>query len=219
VDDARASIRRLDRVVAAPPGKPERAGAADNQRLTAAIARDATVWDRDHADAMRARFDELAATWDAERGGYRAVSLLDALARGGPWPAGVCVEAGAGTGLLTAHLRAVCRDVVAVDLSHEMARRSAHPWRVLADAARLPLPDAFAAAVVVADAPLFGAEVTRVLAPSGAVVCSNALGTGAPFHLPTGAIAAALGAASGHAWSAVESEAGWGSWAVLRAAG
>jgi SAM-dependent methyltransferase len=210
-------IRRLGRVVAAPAGKPARAGAAETQRLAAAIARDAGVWDAEHARAMSARFDELAARWDTERGGYRAAPLLDALARGGPWPPGACVEVGAGTGLLTAHLTAVWPDVLALDLSTEMLRRARHPWRVRADAARLPVRDGVAGAVVVADAPLFAAEVARVLAPDGVLVWSNALGAGAPFHLPTPDVVTALAEASRRPWDAVESEAAWGSWAVLSA--
>jgi SAM-dependent methyltransferase len=211
-------IDRLDRRVTAPPGKPTRPGAADNQQLAASIAAGTDVWDAARARAMAARFDELAAEWDSERGGYRSAPLLDALDRGGPWPRGVCVEVGAGTGLLTTHLRRVWPDVVAVDLSHEMLRRARQPWRVRADASRLPVGDARAAAVVVGDAPLFASEVVRVLRSDGVVVCSNALGDDAPFFVPTGVLVTALADASHRPWRAVCSEAGWGSWAVLRPA-
>jgi hypothetical protein len=47
------------------------------------------------------------------------------------------------------------------------------------------------------------------------LVWCNALGTGAPFYLP----AEAMAEATGRAWDATRSEAYWGTWAVLRAAG
>ncbi len=209
-------IRSLDPLEPPAPGKPQRPGAAANQRMAAAIATDATTWSADQAKAMADQFDELAQAWDAERGGYRATPACDALARGGPWPAGLCVEVGAGTGLLTPHLARVWPNLVAVDISQFMIARSRHPWRVRADAAHLPLPDGVAAAVVIGDAPLFAAETARVLTPDGVILWSNALGVDAPFHVPTSTLIDALGTATHTDWEAVESSAGWGSWAVLR---
>jgi len=49
-----------------------------------------------------------------------------------------------------------------------------------------------------------------------ALVWSNALGTGAPFHLPARALVDAMTKATGKPWDAVTSEACWGTWAVLR---
>lgn len=208
-------IRTLARVVPAAPGKPVRPEAAASQRRSREIATDPAGWSAADARAVVRRYTALASEWDGERGGYRPVPLADALDRGGPFPAGLCVEVGAGTGLLTPLLTAVWPRVVSLDLTPEMLRRSTASWRVRADASRLPLPDATAAAVVLADVPLFAGEVVRVLAPGGVVVWSNALGTDAPHHVPVETVTAALTAA-GTPFSAVTAHAGWGLWAVLR---
>jgi hypothetical protein len=97
-----------------------------------------------------------------------------------------------------------------------MIHRSPAPWRLVADASRLPLPSASAHAVVLADVPLFATEVVRVLAPDGVVVWSNALGTDAPHHVPVACVLAALNEASPVPFGAVTAAAGWGLWAVLR---
>jgi SAM-dependent methyltransferase len=209
-------IDTLARVVPADPGKPVRPEAAASQRSSREIAANPAVWSGDAARAVVRRYTDLAPGWDGERGGYRPVPLADALDRGGPFPAGVCVEVGAGTGLLTPLLAAVWPRVVSLDLTPEMIRRSAAPWRLIGDASRLPLPAASASAVVLADVPLFAAEVVRVLAPDGVVVWSNALGTDAPHHVPIPAVLEALDAATATPFHAVTSEAGWGLWAVLR---
>ncbi len=212
-------IRTLPRVVPAAPGKPTRPESRANQEASRAIAEDPGSWTAGMADAVIARYAELAPVWNDERGGYRPVPLADALARGGPLPAGRCVEVGCGTGLLTPLLAEVWSPVLCFDLSWEMLRRSPAPARVLADASRLPLPAGCAAAVVLADVPLFADEVDRVLAPGGVVVWSNALGTDAPHHVPIQTVRAALERASGGEWSASTAEAGWGLWAVLRRGG
>lgn len=167
---------------------------------------------------MAAEFDEMAATWEGDRGGYRPPVLADALARGGPFRPGRAVEIASGTGLLTPLIAAVWRQVVAVDLSRGMLSRSAATHRLQADAARLPLADGCADAVVIGDGPLFAAEVARVMADGAVLVCSNALGTGAPFYLPASVLVQAMAAATGRPWDATRSDAYWGNWAVLRAA-
>jgi SAM-dependent methyltransferase len=144
--------------------------------------------------------------------------LADALARGGPFGPGRALEIASGTGLLTPLIAKVWQPVLAVDLSQGMLRRSAARCKVQADAARLPLADGCADAVVIGDGPLFAAEVARVMADDAVLVWSNALGTGAPFYLPAEVLVEAMTAATGRAWDATESEAYWGSWAVLRAA-
>jgi len=211
-------IRTLPRVVPAEPGKPVRPEAAASQRTSRMLADDPSAWSAALARQTVERYAELAPVWDGERGGYRGLPLADALARGvHPAPAGRCVEVGCGTGLLTASLATVWPEVVSLDLSWEMLRRSPARWRVLADAARLPLPDGQAAAVVLGDVPLFAPEVVRVLSADGLVVWSNALGVDAPHHVPIDAVEAALARASGGArWSALTAEAGWGLWAVFR---
>jgi SAM-dependent methyltransferase len=213
-------IQTLPRLIPAAPGKPVREGAADTQRASRALAEDPSRWSPQEARAVIDRYTELAPVWESERGGYRPVPLSDALARGGPLPSGLCLEVGAGTGLLTPLLAKVWPQVLSLDLTPEMLRRSRAPWRVLADASRLPLPDGTAAAAVLADAPLFAEEVARVLVPHGVVVWSNALGVDAPHHVPVPTVLAALQrAAPGRQWTAVTAEAGWGLWAVFRPAG
>ncbi len=103
-------------------------------------------------------------------------------------------------------------DVVSVDLSAAMLALGSSTRRARVDASALPF-----AAVVIGDGPLFASEVARVLAPAGVVVWSNALGRGAPYFVETELVRQALArTAPGAPWRAVESEASWGSWAVLR---
>jgi methyltransferase family protein len=216
--DRSRDVRRLPRVVASLPGKPQRPNAADNQRAMALVARDETRWNSEMAMSMESRFDELAETWDAERGSYRLTPLEDALNRGGPFPDGLCVEVGAGTGVLTRRLALQWSQLVAIDLSYGMLRRSPHPWRIKADAARLPIADGRAMVLVIGDAPLFAHETARVLAVGGALIWTNALGVHAPFFLPSKVLLESLQTAGGQ-WHGVASAAGWGSWVVLRRTG
>jgi SAM-dependent methyltransferase len=210
-------ITSLPRVVPAGPGKPQRPEAAQNQAMARAIAEDPGVWSAEMSRGTVERFNDLAPVWNDARGGYRPVPLRDALARGGPFPAGLCLEVGCGTGLLTQLLTAVWPRVASLDLTWEMVHRSTAAWRVNADAAHLPFGDGSAAAVVVADVPLFADEVVRVLAPGGVLVWSNALGVDSPHHVPLGVVLSALGRATpGIEWHAVTADAGWGLWAVLR---
>jgi SAM-dependent methyltransferase len=210
-------IMVLPRIVPADPGKPTRTGAADTQHRARDLARHPSSWTSIEAAQTVATYAELAVRWDDERGAYRPVPLADALARGGELPTGACAEVGCGTGLLTAMLVPVWPLVVSLDLSPDMLARMRTGRPVRADAARLPLASAALAAVVLADAPLFAPEVVRVLRPDGVVVWSNALGSDAPHHVPTADLVAAFSDAdSGRAWAAVASEAGWGSWVVLR---
>jgi SAM-dependent methyltransferase len=211
-------ISELPRVVAAAPGKPVRPEAEASQRAAAVLAADPDSWTPGQAAEVVHRYTALAPAWDGERGGYRPVPLADALVRGGPFPPGVCLEVGCGTGLLTPLLAPTWPAVVSLDLTEAMLRRAGNPFRVLADAAALPVHSGQASAVVLADVPLFAAEVVRVLTPGGVVVWSNALGTGAPHHVPVPPVLDALTRASGTPWRAVTAEAGWGLWAVLRPA-
>lgn len=210
-------IRSLARVVPAQPGKPVRPEAAAVQARSRAIAEDPGRWSAALARQTTDEFTRLAPVWDDSRGQYRPVPLRDALERGGPFPAGLGVEVGCGTGLLTGFVEAVWPRVLSLDLTWEMVRRSPARWRANADAARLPVADGAAGAVVIADVPLFAEEVVRILAPDGVVVWSNALGAESPHHVPVEVVAGALERATPHVgWDAVTAEAGWGLWAVLR---
>jgi len=99
-----------------------------------------------------------------------------------------------------------------------MLARSAANCCIQADAARLPLADGCAAAVVIGDGPLFAAEAARVMAAGAVLVWFNALGDGAPFFVPAQVPAEAMTAATGGPRDAVQSQAHWGSRAVLRPA-
>jgi hypothetical protein len=106
--------------------------------------------------------------------------------------------------------------MVSLDLTWAMLSRSSAPWRVLGDASQLPVPDNSAQAVVLADVPLFAAEVVRTLREDGVVLWSNALGEDAPHHVPIATVLQTLEDASDASWSAVTAHAGWGLWAVMR---
>ena len=209
----------LPRLIPAPTGKPVRSGAVDTQRRALQIARDPSSWDAREASATASRFDDLAALWDDERASYRPAPLADALARGGPWPLGRCIEIGSGTGVLTPLVSAQWDDTVCVDLSAGMLVRSRWRVRIQADAAKLPFRSNSAVAVVLGDAPLFAHEIVRVLVRAGVVIWVNALGSDAPYFLPTNEITGALERASTRPWSSVESQALWGRWVVLRQSG
>jgi SAM-dependent methyltransferase len=141
---------------------------------------------------------------------------VDALDRGCPSSIGRCLEIGSGTGVLTPYLQELSGDIVCVDLSLEMMSRRRMGCQVQADASRLPFPEGSFDVVVIGDAPLFAAEVVRVLSLEGTLIWSNALGQGAPYYVPTVDLWDALvRAAPRSKWSAVESEALWGSWVVF----
>jgi SAM-dependent methyltransferase len=211
-------IRELARVVPTPPGKPVREEAARDQERARRLALRPGSWNRQEAAAMRAAFDAAAAGWEDSRGGYRRPVLADALARGGPFLSGRAVEIASGTGLLTPLIAQLWPGVAAVDLSGGMLAYSAASCRIQADAARLPLADGCAAAVVIGDGPLFAAEAARVMAAGAVLVWSNALGDGAPFFVPVEVLTGVMTEAAGHPWDAVHSQAHWGSWAVLHPA-
>jgi SAM-dependent methyltransferase len=209
-------ITQLARLIPADAGKPVRPEATASQQASRHLALRPSSWSREQADETVRRYTELAGVWDGERGGYRPVPLSDALQRGGPWPAGLCLEVGCGTGLLSELIQQVWPKVVSLDLTWAMLSRSPAPWRVLGDASQLPVPDDASKAVVLADVPLFAAEVVRTLSEEGVVVWSNALGEDAPHHVPIPTVLAALEDASDASWSAMMAHAGWGLWAVLR---
>ena len=170
-------------------------------------------WSPERAAKVAALFDGLAPEWHTRHTDERQEPLLDALDRGAV-AGGRCLELGSGTGFSTPVLAERFDAVVAVDLAMEMLRRApARPGaRVRADAARLPVPDDSADAVVLVNALLFPHEVDRVLAPGGAVVWVCSLGDRTPIYRPADDVAAALPGE----WEGVASAAGSGTWAVLR---
>jgi hypothetical protein len=177
-------------------------------------------WTDASREHVRAFFDDLAAEWHTRISPQRTAIVADALDRGlGSLrlPPGPIVEPGSGIGAYSGLLAERCgRAVVAVELSREMLLRApARPaHRVQADAARLPMADKSAAAVVLVNMFLFPAEVERVLAPAGALVWVNSSGERTPIHLSPEDLLAALPGA----WTGVSSRAGEGLWCVLRRA-
>jgi len=206
-------VRFLPRLDTLPPDRPE-AGGPDHpmRKVTREVAFEGG-WSAERARKVAELFDGLAAEWHTRMKDERWEPLRDALARGGVPAGGRCIELGAGTGHASRELVARYPSLVVVDLSREMLRQRAAGLGlpVRADAARLPFRDGAADVLVLANMLLFPAEVVRILAPRGALVWVNSLGDRTPIHLPAEDVARALPGFEG-----VASEAGWGSWAVLR---
>ncbi|MHB1504775.1 MAG: class I SAM-dependent methyltransferase [Acidimicrobiales bacterium] len=210
-----AALEHLERVVPAAPGRPELAGDDHPMRaVTRQIAFEPGGWTPERAAKVTALFDGLAIGWQDHDAEERMDPLFDALARGGHIPSRHCLEVGSGTGMATPCLADYFDSVVAIDLSFEMLKRAPPRCghRVLADGSRLPVADGSVDSVVLMNAFLFPAEVDRVLARAGVVIWVNALGDRTPIYLPADDVVAALPGS----WKGVCSEAGWGSWAVLR---
>ena len=183
--------------------------------VTRATALDDQTWTRERAREVAAYFDAQASDWDARFSGdeSRLLPLDDALRRGGPIDVARCVDLGCGTGLAATWLEQRFDAVVGMDLSLEMLRHAPSGTRmVLADSTALPIATASLSAVVLMNAFLFPHEVARVLAPHGVVIWISAIGADTPIYLPPDEVAGALPGRWGGVWS----EAGDGSWAVLR---
>ncbi|MEU2262000.1 class I SAM-dependent methyltransferase [Streptomyces sp. NPDC019645] len=124
--------------------------------------------------------DLEAALYDAVRGGvHRAAAAAAAVLSLVPHPARSLLDIGCGTGLVTERLSRPGLRLLGADSSPGMVRAAAGriPRVVLADARRLPLPDASLDAVssvwllhLVRDARAVVAEAARVLRPGGVFV-------------------------------------------------
>ena len=174
------------------------------------------VWDEGARREVAALFDGLASEWHTRTSPERDAVVRDALDRGLPAPltaSDVCVELGSGIGAYTPALAQRWRRVIATDVAVEMLQLAPRGvgHRVLADGARLPLPDSTADAVVLVNCFLFPEEVVRVLSPDGVLVWVNSSGDQTPIHLPTHDVVAALPGR----WVGVHSRAGAGTWCVL----
>lgn len=205
-------IEHLPRVVEAAPGRPDLAGPDHPmRRVTQQAAFEPHTWTPERAAKVAALFDDLAPDWNSRAAVHRLEPLHDALDRGGAATRGTCLEIGSGTGLGTQVLERHYASVVALDLSIEMLRRS-RGRRVRGDASRLPIRDGAVGTVVLVNALLFPVEVDRVLAEGGSVVWVNTNGDRTPIHLPAADVERALPGE----WDGRASEAGWGTWTVLR---
>lgn len=205
----------LERVIPPAPGARPGVDASHPMRtVTRQVAFEPDGWTPERAAKVAALFDGLAAEWHTRAAEGRLDPLEDALARGGPIPSGTWVEVGSGTGLLSPYLQDRCARLLAMDLSAEMLRLAPADvgHRVRADAARMPLPTGSVDALVLVNAFLFPKEAHRVLHDAGVLIWVNTRGEGTPIHLPAEDVAAALGPG----WGGFASEAGWGTWAVLR---
>ena len=210
-------LERLPTVVAFEPGRPELAGPDHPMRaVTRQIAFEPGGWTPERRAKVAGLFDSLAPDWHEKDVANRHDALLDALDRGGPFPAGPCVELGSGIGAFTGDLTERFDQVVAVDVSAEMLRRApaALAPRVLADSAALPFADGTVGTAVLVNMFLFPAELDRVLAPDGAVVWVSAMGDATPIYLDAADVEAALPGE----WAGKAAAAGWGTWAVFRRA-
>lgn len=184
------------------------------REITELLADDPAAWTPSLAAHVAGFFDELAPGWGQDRSA-RSEVLVDALDRG--LPAEVrepVLELGAGTGVGTRALVDRFDRVLAADLSTEMLVRLEAPGasRILADARRLPVPDAAVGLLVAVNMFLFADEVRRVLSADGAFVWVNSIGGRTPIHLRSDRVVDALG----DGFSGVASTAGWGTWCVAR---
>ncbi|PBC92796.1 Methyltransferase domain-containing protein [Streptomyces sp. OV198] len=169
----------LPRVLPSPDGKP--LPPKDTAEAFRAFARDLAAgrrpWTTEAAGFLSRLFDQLADSWDTDQATGRDDPVRDALARGGPFPRGTCLEIGSGTGLFTPALATAFATVISIDLSEQMLRRAAgrSPVRVRADAG------ASVGVVAAIDMLLFPDEMARALAPDGVLLWINQLGQdGAP---------------------------------------
>jgi SAM-dependent methyltransferase len=206
----------LPRAIADQPGRPDWGEAARPMReLTRAIAMDRAAWTSDRAAQITSFFDAAASGWRDRDVPERHDALEDALARGGPFPRGPCVEVGSGTGNTTADLQQAFHDVVSVDLSREMLRLAAvRGTQIQSDASALPVRAGSAAVVALINMFLFPTEVARVLAADGVVLWVSTNGDQTPIYLPPADVLRALPGM----WDGITSEAGWGTWLTARRA-
>jgi Methyltransferase domain len=176
-------------------------------------------WTPELRKAVGEFFDTMSGEWHTRTSPQRTAVVMDALERGLEYRdsrAGVAVEVGSGIGAYSGLLAQRFATVLAIDLSRPMLRLApagtAH--RIQADGAMLPLRDSCAAAVVLINAFLFPAEVDRILGRDGALVWVNSSGRQTPIFLDAADLLSAL---PGN-WVGRSSQAGEGTWCVLRRA-
>jgi SAM-dependent methyltransferase len=210
-------VRFLPRLDVEPPGRPAPPDPPHGMRgVTRSVAFDSPEsWTPERAAKVAALFDELAPSWNERMAEpQRTAPLEDAYARGGIAPGGRCLEVGSGTGANTPFLAAHHDSVVAADLSPGMLALApaAAGARIRADSSASPIRTGAMDVVVLVNALLFPAETARVLSPDGVIVWVNTAGDLTPIYLPAEDVDQALPGE----WDAVASEAGRGTWAVLR---
>jgi SAM-dependent methyltransferase len=211
-----AMLNVLPPTIPAKSGRPD-IGGADHpmRRVTREIATEPDGWTPRRAAEVKEVFAALAPLWSTRDIPERHDALRDALGRGGPFPAGTCLEVGAGTGSATPDLQRAFGTVVSTDVTMDMLRHfTAATPIVLADAAHLPVPDASVAVVALVNMFLFPAEVDRVLVADGVLLWVSTNGDATPIYLPPVEVVDALPGA----WSGTTADAGWGTWLTARRA-
>ncbi|HEX7083015.1 MAG TPA: class I SAM-dependent methyltransferase [Gaiellaceae bacterium] len=140
---------------------------------------------------LRSQFDRLAPEWNDRRVSERYLApLTAALAAVDTSPARI-VDVGTGTGAAArlAAARWPDADVHGFDLSPGMvaearARAGARQRYDVADATRLPLPDASADLVVMVNMIPFFDELARIVAPGGSIAIAYSSGPSTPIWVP-----------------------------------
>jgi SAM-dependent methyltransferase len=157
----------------------------------------------------------MADGWRDRDAPERHDPVQDALARGGPFPRGWCVEVGSGTGNVTADFQRAFDDVVSLDLSLEMLRLAPGSGPQLqSDASVLPLRSGSAAVLALVNMYLFPTEIARVLADDGVLLFVSTGGDRTPIYLAPADVMHALPGE----WSGITAHAGWGTWLTARRA-
>jgi ubiquinone/menaquinone biosynthesis C-methylase UbiE len=155
---------------------------------TDAVVRRPALW-RLFRGPVRRMFDRLAPVWDQNRSAEAFAPLDAALDVLSDAPTRV-LDLGTGTGAVAARVadRFPDADVVGIDVAESMidqARRTVG-GRVrfqVADASRLPFPDATFELVTLGNMIPFFDELARVTAPGGRVVFSFSIGPATPIYV------------------------------------
>jgi SAM-dependent methyltransferase len=213
-DDARGALTELQRVIPDRPDRPDMGDVALYMHaLTSEIATDPGSWTPERAAEMSEWFDSTASGWSARDRPERHEALGDALARGGPFPKGVCLEVGAGTGNATGDLRAAFDVVISIDLAWTMLSLASRRGRqIQADASVLPARTSSVGVVALVNMFLFPMEVARVLDDDGVLLWVSTNGDATPIYLSPAEVLQALPGT----WHGVTSQAGWGTWLAAR---
>jgi ubiquinone/menaquinone biosynthesis C-methylase UbiE len=140
---------------------------------------------------MRANFDRIAADWDDLRVTERYLAPLTAALATIEAPPARVLDVGTGNGAAARVASARWADaaVVGVDLSPAMveqarARGGPREQYQVADASRLPFPDASFDLVTLVNMIPFFDELARMVAPGGAIAIAYTRGARTPIWVP-----------------------------------
>lgn len=207
-------LEQLTTVV--PRTKPKEEGANEShpmREVTRQVAESHKGWNPERALKVRDLFDSLAPEWAARASEERAISLSDALTRGGDLPKGLCLEVGCGSGNVTPLLLERFSTVISMDISMNMihAARTRAENLLQGDASALPFAKESFDVVVVVNMFLFPWEYRRILRPKGRLIWVSSLGDQTPIYLHPYDVAKYMGEDFTGVWA----DAGAGRWASL----